>query len=80
MKRALIISPRFPPINAADMHRVRHSLPYFRDHGWAPTVLAVAPQYVEGTRDDLLNKPLPSDADVRRVGAIPRRWSRPSRP
>jgi hypothetical protein len=77
MKRVLIISPRFPPINAADMHRVRHSLPYFRDHGWAPTVMAVAPQYVEGTRDDLLNRTLPPDADVRRVGAIPRRWSRP---
>lgn len=77
MRRVLIISPRFPPINAADMHRVRHSLPYFRDHGWAPTVLAVTPRYVEGTRDNLLIRTLPSDADVRRIGAIPRRWSRP---
>jgi hypothetical protein len=38
--------------------------------------MAVAPQHVEGTRDDLLNRTLPSNADVRRVSAIPRRWSR----
>ena len=33
MKRLLIISPNFPPLNAADMQRVRMSLPYFKDFG-----------------------------------------------
>ncbi len=34
MKRVLIISPHFPPINAPDCQRVRMSLPYYRRYGW----------------------------------------------
>ncbi len=77
MKTALIISPRFPPINAADMHRVRQSLPYFREMGWAPHVLAVDPGYVHDNRDDLLLKTVPSDVRVEHVSALPTRWTRP---
>jgi len=72
----LIISPRFPPINAADMHRVRHSLPYFEDMGWRPVVLAVDPECVDGSRDALLNQTVPSDIEVRRVGALSTSWTR----
>lgn len=76
MNRVLIISPRFPPINAADMHRVRHSLPYFRAFGWAPTVLAVHPEFVEGDREEGLEQTIPTDADVRHVQALPTEWTR----
>lgn len=44
MNRSLIVSPRFPPINAPDLHRVRHSLPYFHRTGWE-SVLAKAPSW-----------------------------------
>lgn len=76
MKRALIISPSFPPINAADMHRVRQSLPYLREFGWEATTLAVDTSLVEGGRDPLLLETVPDDADVRHVGALDYRWTR----
>ncbi|GAB5536482.1 MAG: hypothetical protein Rubg2KO_27310 [Rubricoccaceae bacterium] len=76
MKRVLIISPHFPPINAADMHRVRQSLPYFREFGWDPIVLAVEPDLVEMKRDNTLMATLPEDADVRHVRAFDHRQTR----
>lgn len=76
MKKVLIISPRFPPINAADMHRVRHSLPYFRQFGWEPVILTVKPEYVEGEREERLLNTFPADVDVRRTEALPTEWTR----
>lgn len=76
MKNLLIISPRFPPINAADVHRVRQSLPFFRDMGWEPHILAVDPVYVSGTRDGLLLQTIPDDVRVDHVPAIPAKWTR----
>lgn len=76
MKKVLIISPRFPPINAADMHRVRHSLPYFRQFGWEPVVLAVQPEHVEGEREERLQDTFPDDVGVRRTEALPVEWTR----
>ncbi|WP_261382285.1 glycosyltransferase [Mucilaginibacter achroorhodeus] len=70
MRRLLIISPYFPPSNAADMHRVRMSLPYFKEYGWEATVVAVAPQYSEQSKDDLLEKSLPIDVPVHYVKAF----------
>ena len=76
MKNVLIVSPRFSPINAADMHRVRQSLPYFREMGWTPHVLAVDPAYVYDSRDDLLLDTIPDDISVDRVPALPTGWTR----
>lgn len=76
MKRALIISPSFPPINAADMHRVRQTLPYLEELGWEATVLAVDPDLVEGNRDPLLLETVPDGADVRHVSALDYHWTR----
>jgi len=76
MRNVLIISPRFPPINAADMHRVRHSLPHFHEMGWKATVLAVDPSRVDDYRDELLLRTVPSVADVRHVSALPSQWTR----
>lgn len=76
MKNLLIISPNFPPINAADMHRVRQSLPYFPEMGWKATVVAVEPRFVEMSEDPLLPETLPGDAEIIRIGAWQPRTTR----
>ena len=76
MKRVLIISPRFPPINAPDLHRVRHSLPHFEECGWDAEVWRVDPDLVERERDPLLVDTLPDDAAVHTVGALDPGWTR----
>ena len=75
LKRALIVFPRFTPSNAADSHRVRQSLPYYREAGWEPTVLAVDPDEVSAPQDALLLRTIPDDVEVVRTGALPRRWT-----
>ena len=70
MKNVLIISPRFPPANAADHQRVRMALPYLREHGWEPTILCVDPQFVEGSQDPNLLATVPEDICVESVTAI----------
>lgn len=76
MKTVLVVSPHFPPVNAADMHRVRISLGHFRSFGWSPVVLAVAPEYVEALNEPLLMKTVPDDVPVCRVSALPVRVTR----
>lgn len=71
MKRVLIISPHFPPINAPDMQRVRMSLPYYREMGWEAEVITVDEKFIEGFRDELLNETIPADITVHRIKA----WS-----
>ncbi len=68
--RVLIVSPHFPPINAPDHQRVRMSLPYFEEFGWEPHILTVRPDCVEGVRDPLLEKTVPSHIPVSRTGAL----------
>ena len=71
-RRFLIVSPHFPPVNAPDHQRVRMSLPYFTELRWQPTVLAVRPDCLEGcVNDPLLEKTVPKNIEVIRVGAIP---------
>jgi hypothetical protein len=70
MKRVLIISPNFPPINAADMHRVRQSLPYFSELGWEPVILTVDEKYIEVySTDPLLLHTVPADIEIHKVAA-----------
>jgi len=76
MKRVLIVSPHFPPVNAADMHRVRQSLPYFEQFGWEPTVLCVDPNYVEMAKDDMLLESIPKDIKVHMVNAFSTTYTR----
>lgn len=71
MKNVLCVSPHFPPVNAADMHRIRLSAPLMPNYGWTATVLAVKPEYVELARDDDLEKSLQDCVAVYRSGAIP---------
>lgn len=71
MKKLLIISPSFPPVNAADMQRVRQSLPYFKEMGWEPTVVAVEPSRIEMAQDEILLKTIPEGSDIQHVNAFP---------
>ncbi len=61
------------------MHRTRLMLPYLRDLGWEPTVLAIDPAYIEGgVHEPLLEKTYPSDIRIVRVRGIPpgaTRWA-----
>lgn len=79
MKRVLIVSPHFPPVNAPDMQRVRLALPFLRAAGWAPTVLAIHPDSVEGAViEPMLERTYPADIPVVRVrGLAPQltRWA-----
>ncbi|HSI06972.1 MAG: hypothetical protein ACAH89_04760 [Rariglobus sp.] len=78
MRRVLIVSPHFPPVNAPDMQRVRLALPYLRALGWEAVVLAVEPDSVEGAViDPLLAQTYPSDTRVIRVRGLSPRLTRP---
>lgn len=71
MKKVLIISPHFPPVNAADTHRVRHSLPYFKEMGWEAVVIAVDEKYIESySIDPLLSLTIPRYIEVLKVKAF----------
>jgi hypothetical protein len=77
MKKLLIISPHFSPVNAPDMQRVRMALPYLRGLGWEPTVLAIAPESIEGAViERKLEETYPSDIRVIRVKGISARYTR----
>jgi len=76
MRKVLIVSPSFAPVNAADMQRVRMSLPFFQQFGWDPVVLAVDPRYVEGVQDPLLLETIPSEIPVIHVKALSTAWTR----
>ncbi|MCP5530892.1 MAG: hypothetical protein H7A44_10675 [Opitutaceae bacterium] len=77
MRRVLIVSPHFPPVNAPDMQRARIALPHFRALGWEPVVLAVTPESVEGAvLDPLFEKTYPPDIRIIRVAGIPSKFTR----
>jgi glycosyltransferase involved in cell wall biosynthesis len=58
------------------MHRVRQSLPYFRELGWEPVVVVVDPIYVEQGQDPLLLDTVPEDVEIIKVKAFSTRWTR----
>ena len=76
MKRVLLVSPHFPPVSTADMHRVRMLLPFFEGNGWQAEVLTVDPRQVAAPLDPLLEAGLPAGLRVHRVPALARAWSR----
>lgn len=76
MKTVLIISPSFPPVNAADMHRVRQSVRYFEEFGYRPIVMAVKPTANENGKDELLTETLPKNLEIIWVNAFATRWTR----
>jgi hypothetical protein len=71
MRRLLVVSPSFPPISSADLHRVRTSLPFYREFGWDPVVLAVDPAAHGGLVEADLERTIPRDMPVIRTSALP---------
>jgi hypothetical protein len=53
------------------MHRIRMSLPYFKDEGWDAEVVYVDQKYVEGFHDSLLMETLPEFLNTHYVRALP---------
>ncbi|QJE94290.1 hypothetical protein [Luteolibacter luteus] len=74
--RILIISPHFPPSNAADMHRVRMLLPHLAGQGISAEVLCVQAEQVAAPKDPWLEEGLPGDVPVHRVRALGLEWGR----
>lgn len=75
-KSLLIISPHFPPVNAADMHRVRQSVGYFEQFGYVPTVVCVDASKVESYQDNWLLQTLPKNLEIINVNAFSTSWTR----
>jgi hypothetical protein len=76
LKKVLIISPYFPPSNAADMQRVRMSLPFYKDFGWEAEVVCVEKKFTDAVFDDLLSESVPSDIKVHYIKALPKNWTK----
>lgn len=76
LRRLILVSPHFPPTNAPDHQRVRLSLPYWRECGWSPEVIAVEAAQVAAPHDDFLEHIIPTDVPVTRVKALSLRWGR----
>lgn len=70
MRRVLIISPHFPPVNAPDHQRVRMALNYFNNFGWDAHVLSVDPAHVFAPKDPLLEATLPANISLTRVSLL----------
>src|SRR5205823_3373244 len=77
MKKVLVVSPNFPPLNAADMHRVRTSLPYYENFGWQPHVLAVDVHWQVGVIESRLMDTVPREVPITRTKALPLGVTRP---
>lgn len=58
------------------MHRVRQSLPYFKQFGWEPTVLTVDAIHVEMAKDNLLEQSIPDGISIHKVSAYSTRYTR----
>ena len=76
MKKALIISPYFTPSNAADMQRVRMSLPFYQEFDWQVEVVAVQEKYTDAVFDYLLNESVPDHIKIHHVKALPKKWTK----
>jgi len=75
LKSVLIISPYFPPVNAADMQRVRMSLSYFTENGWDAEVVMVDERYSDMQWDNLLLQSVPSNIKIHKVKALAKKWT-----
>src|SRR5579872_1358247 len=69
MRRALIVSPRFPPTSAPELHRIRVSLAHYRHFGWEPTVLCVDSATADGVHEPSLVDSIPKTISIVRVNA-----------
>lgn len=70
MRRALIVSPYFPPSTVAGVHRARFLSRYLPEFGWEPIVLCVHERYHRERLDPDLAKLVPPTVRVVKTGAF----------
>jgi hypothetical protein len=75
LKKALIISPYFAPSNAADIHRVRMSLPFYKDFEWNVEIVCIAERYTDAVFDHLLNQSIPESIKIHRIKALDKKFT-----
>ncbi|MFI5163277.1 MAG: hypothetical protein ACHQHN_18505 [Sphingobacteriales bacterium] len=64
-----------PPLNAADMQRIRMSLPYFKQFGWDAEVVTIDPKFTDIVRDELLVQSVPADIKIHTIKAFDKSWT-----
>lgn len=70
MRRALLISPHFPPDSSAATHRLRLLAPHLQAWGWEPTVLTLDPSAYPHGLDAELSRTVPASLRVVRCPAV----------
>jgi len=75
MRRILIVSPHFVPVNAPDMQRARMSLPGLLAAGWEVTVLTVDDPTPTAPTDPGLMATVPARTRIERAHCCSRRWT-----
>ena len=70
MRRALLISPHFPPDSSAATHRLRLLAPHLEAWGWEPTVLTLDPSAYDHGLDAELSRTVPTSLRVVRCPAV----------
>ncbi len=71
MRTVLLVSPRFPPLNAPDHQRVRMMIPHLRGLGWDPVVLALRTEPELGAQDPELAAAVENRARIERAAPLP---------
>ncbi|MEO8614632.1 MAG: glycosyltransferase [Luteolibacter sp.] len=72
--RILIISPKYPPANAADIHRVRMLVPHLVDLGVHVEVLCIDPNHTQCPQDSWLANGMPPEVIVHPVLPLRGLW------
>ncbi len=75
-RRALLVTPHFPPDSSAASHRVRLLAPHLEVFGWVPTILTLEPHAYEGALDPDLLRLVPDHLRVVRAPAWAARSTR----
>jgi hypothetical protein len=57
------------------MHRVRTSLPYFKQYGWEAEIVTVDPQYCDMPTDGLLLETVPADIKIHTIKALKKEFT-----
>jgi hypothetical protein len=77
VKKLLFISPNFPPVNSADMHRVRQLLFHFDETRYSIDIISIKPEFVDAYSIDLLlSANMPANFTLHHVGAFQARHTK----
>src|SRR5215813_15160954 len=75
-RRALIVSPYFPPSTLAGVHRARHLAKHLPQAGWTPIVLCVDESLHEERLDHGLARLVPANLEIVKAKGLSARWTR----